>query len=48
MAARIVSALMRTDKMQVVKNQLVNKVVVTAIIAALYVVLTAISGAFGL
>lgn len=34
--------------MQISKNQLVNKVVVTAIIAALYVVLTAISGAFGL
>ena len=34
--------------MQVMKNQLINKVVVTAIIAALYVVLTAISGAFGL
>ena len=31
-----------------VKNQLIEKIVVTSVIAALYVVLTAISGAFGL
>ena len=31
-----------------VKNQLIEKIVVTSVIAALYVVLTAISGIFGL